>query len=82
MTHIAGPSINMAGRILHRCMVCGAKLADSEGAAMPLSPDGSTPKFPTWPVDALVQVETGNPTRYSVLPDSDRIPADTCLEFA
>lgn len=82
MTHIAAPHVNMDGRIIQRCIVCGAKLCDSNGVAMPLNKDGTLPTFPTWEAFALVQVEVGNPTRYSLLPQSDIIPADTCLEFA
>jgi hypothetical protein len=82
LTHIAGPALNVCGRTVQRCSLCGAKLCDSEGTAAPLNPDGSAPGFPTWPVGRLVQVETGNPTRYSLLPDTDKLPDDSCLEFA
>ncbi len=81
ITHIAGPAITMAGRVIQRCMVCGAMLCDSAGTSSPLRPDGTADKFPVWAIDALVQVEAGNPTRHSVLPESDRIPDDSCLSL-
>lgn len=57
-------------------------MCDSEGTSSPLSEDGTEPKFPTWETGRLVQVETGNPTRYSLLPDTDKLPDDSCIEFA
>jgi len=82
ITHIAAPHVDMGGRIIQRCAVCGAKLCDSEGASQSLNADGSVSRYPTWEAFALVQVEVGHPTRFSLLPQSDSIPADTCLEFA
>lgn len=82
MTHIAGVRLDIDGRIIQRCSLCGAKLCDSENVAMPMNADGSVPTFPTWEVGRLVEVETGNPTRFSLLPDSDQLPKDSCLEFA
>ena len=82
LTHIAGVRLDVCGRVIQRCSLCGAKLCDSEGWHAPLNPDGSAPEFAAFPVGRLVQVETGNPTRYSVLPDTDKLPDDTCLEFA
>lgn len=82
ITHIAGVRLDVCGRVIQRCSLCGAKLCDSEGCAMPLNPDGTVPVFPTWEVGRLVQVDAGNPTRSSLLPDTDRLPEDSCLEFA
>jgi hypothetical protein len=82
ITHIAGVTLTVCGRKIQRCSLCGAKLCDSENTAMPLNPDGSVPEFPTWPTGRFVQVEAGNPTRSSLLPDSDRLPNDSCIDFA
>lgn len=81
LTHIAGVRLEVCGRVVQRCALCGAKLCDSENAAMPLNADGSVPEFPTWPVFGLVQVEVGNPTRSSLLPESNKLPSDSCVEF-
>ncbi len=81
ISHFAGPRMDICGRIVQRCTVCGAKLCDSLNTAAPLNPDGSAPDFPTWTPGAIVQVEAGNPTRYSLLPDTDKLPADACVEF-
>lgn len=82
VTHIAGVRLNAAGRIIQRCSLCGAKLCDSEGVAMPFDEDGSEPTFATWETGRLVQVDAGNPTRSSLLPDTDKLPEDSCLPFA
>jgi hypothetical protein len=81
LTHFAGIRMDICGRIVQRCTVCGAKLADSLNCAMPLNPDGSVPEFPTFAQGAIVQVRVGNPTEYRVLPDSETLPPDSCVEF-
>jgi hypothetical protein len=88
VTHIAGNVIEIEGRVIQRCVVCGAKLCDSLNVAMPLNKDGSVPEFPTWAIWSLVQVDAGNPTRLSTVPtpkDEDnrnKLPKDSCLPFA
>lgn len=77
VTHIAGPAINAAGRTIQRCSLCGEKLVDDKDCA---APEGSGP-IGTWQVGRLVQVEAGNPTRYSLLEDTDVLPKDSCLEL-
>jgi hypothetical protein len=79
VTHIAGPRITACGRIVQRCSLCGEKLCDSKNAAMPLNEDGTAPEFPTWEVGRLIRVEEGNPAEYLLLPDTDRLPDDSCL---
>lgn len=81
ITHIAGVRLDVCGRIIQRCSLCGAKLCDSEGCVMPMKADGSGPVFLTWEMGRLVQVQAGNPTRSSLLPDTDKLPDDSCLEF-
>ena len=82
ITHIAGVTLCVCGRVIQRCSLCGAKLCDSENTASPENPDGSTDEFPTWETGRLVQVDAGNPTRYSLMPITDRLPDDSCIEFA
>lgn len=82
ITHWSGPAMNLAGRVIQRCSVCGAKLCDSEGVAVMLDPDGTVPEFPTWEVGRLIQVKAGMPTQYVMLADTDRIPADSCIDLA
>lgn len=88
VTHIAGNVIEVLGRIVQRCVLCGAKLCDSQNVAMPLNKDGSEPVFPTWPVWSQVQVDAGNPTRSVVIPETkddqgrNKLPVDTCLPLA
>jgi hypothetical protein len=80
-THIAGPAITACGRVIQRCSLCGEKLCDSKNTAMPLNKDGSDPTFPTWEVGRMVRVEPGNPMHWAMLPDTDRLPDDTCLDL-
>jgi hypothetical protein len=82
LTHIAGVRLTVCGRVIQRCQLCGAKLCDSEGCAMPMNPDGSPPEFPTWPTGRLVQVTIGHPTEYRLLDSTDRLPDDSCIDFA
>ncbi len=82
VTHIAGPAITACGRLIQRCSLCGEKLVDSKGCAMPLKRDGTADSIGTWEVGRLVQVTVGeNPTRSLLLPDTDRLPDDSCLEL-
>ncbi len=82
ITHISGVALNVCGRWVQRCSLCGAKLCDSLNVSMPLNADGSEPEYATWPVARLIRVETGNPTAYRLLDDTDRLPDDSCIEFA
>ncbi len=79
ITHFTGQRMDVCGRIIQRCTVCGAKLCDSEGAMMVVNPDGSTPEFATWEADRVIRVNLGNPTLTELLPIDDRLPEDACV---
>ena len=82
ITHVAGPSITIAGRVIQRCSICGYKLCDSLNASMPLNPDGTVPKFPVWEPGRQIRVnDDGNPISYILLPDSDTLEDDSCLSL-
>ena len=83
VTHVAGPAITACGRVIQRCSICGEKLVDSKGCAMPVSTSGHmVGKIGTWEVGRLVQTSVGeNPRRYILLPDSDKLPEDSCLDL-
>jgi hypothetical protein len=89
VSHLAGPAITFAcknprhvPRIIQRCSVCGQVLIDNIRQAAPLNEDGTPPKTPTWEVGRFIQVTPGNPTEYRMLEDdSDKLPADSCLEL-
>ena len=84
ITHLAGPVVAIIGRAIQRCAVCGQKLADSKGQMGPVGPNGEQPQFSAWPEKAMVQVESGNPTRYSVigsLDDDNCLPDDFCEQW-
>jgi hypothetical protein len=81
VTHIAGPTITACGRHIQRCSLCGEKLCDSKGQMAPLNSDGSPPTFPSWETGRLVRVTAGNPTHFKLLPDTDRLPTDSCIHL-
>jgi hypothetical protein len=70
--------MDICGRIVQRCTVCGAKLCDNEGVMMPVI-DGKPPVYATWPEGRVVRVILGNPTYTEVLPDDEKLPADACI---
>lgn len=82
LTHISGVRLTVCGRIIQRCSLCGAKLCDNEGTMSPVGEDGIAPEFPTWEEGRLIQVTAGNPTQYILLPETDKLPDDSCIDFA
>ena len=55
ITHFVGPRMDICGRIVQRCTVCGAKLCDSEGVMIPVI-GGELPVYATWPEGRIVRV--------------------------
>jgi hypothetical protein len=81
-THIAGAVIVIDGRSIQRCPVCGFKLCDSLNVGAPLNPDGTQQTYCCFEVGKLVQVEEGNPTRYSVIEYEEfHLPVDSCISL-
>jgi uncharacterized linocin/CFP29 family protein len=76
IVHVVGPDIDVHGRIVQRCAVCGAKLCDSLGVMIP---EGQ--EYAVWPMGRLVEVEAGNPTSTVLLPEQKHLPANSCEEF-
>lgn len=76
ITHIPSPSINVCGRTIQRCAVCGELLLDSLNAAAPTNPDGSVPDFPVWPGHSQVRVTDGNPVSQVLLADEGAVPVE------
>ena len=79
VSHFSGQRMNIDGRIIQRCTVCGEKLCDSKNVAMCQNADGTFPEFATFPVDRVIQVTPGNPTSFIVMPETDRLPEDACI---
>lgn len=77
ITHVAGLAMNIQGRVIQRCSVCGASLIDSKGQASPIEYDeaGNVKPYevPTWAVDSQVKVSIGNPTHFQLL---ERVPCE------
>ncbi len=80
LTHLAGAAVCINGRMIQRCAICGAKLADSSETLF-VTPEGQAAP-PAWPTGGMIQVRVGKPTHYKVLPDSGKLTEDNCLDFA
>ena len=82
VTHIAGPAMTVGNRTIQRCCLCGEKLIDDKNQMSPINPDGTIDKTPTWEPGRLIQTTVNtNPTQYILLPDTDKLPPDTCLDL-
>lgn len=81
VTHIAGVRLTVCGRVIQRCSLCGFKLCDSLRVGIPDDPDGTPGKFPTWEPGRLVRFTLGNPRREVMLPDTGKLPDDSCLSL-
>lgn len=82
VTHIAGNRLDIRGRVIQRCSLCGEKLIDNLHEAGPYRADGSiSDARATWPVGRLIRVTDGNPSRSVVLDDTDKLPDDSCLDM-
>lgn len=79
VSHIAGTIITVNRRTVQRCALCGLKLRDSKGVMAPVGPNGRVAGFATWEVGRVVRVTEGPPTATTLLPDTDDLPADSCL---
>ena len=80
ITHFVGPRMDVCGRIIQRCSVCGAKLMDSEGVMMLANPDGTPGRFATWPEGQIIRTTLGNPSHTLLVLDDDcRLPEDACV---
>jgi hypothetical protein len=77
VTHVAGHKVEVAGRTIQRCALCGDKLIDDLNEARP---EGSGPT-PTWEPGRLVRVTAGNPQSSVLLPDTDQLPDDSCIDL-
>lgn len=78
VTHIAGQNITVMGRyVRQRCSWCGAVLVDDDLACV-MVPEGSDRGPFHFPVGRLVRVEGNVVRHFHVLPDDERLPADSC----
>ena len=73
VTHIAAPPVILENRIIQRCSLCGSKLID-----MP-KPSIQDEKPPDTPWIAGKFVNVGD-TCSIMLPFTDEIPSDLCLD--
>jgi hypothetical protein len=81
--HLASFSVEVSGRIIQRCAICGAKLVDSLNTA---TCDGKP--ISTWAPHALVAVEGEQPQHWFILDAEDsesgkgsKIPEGFCIDL-
>lgn len=82
LTHIAGPAVNIGGRVVQRCAVCGELLGDSKNQMGPVGPNGELTQIPTWRTGGLIETTEGNPKRFTDvghLAESGELPSSLCL---
>ena len=83
-THLAGNYVNIHGRIIQRCLICGEKLCDSKGAQVAITADNPDGQFAAWAIGSWVQ-QDGNclslagETETPYFDCGDYIPDDCCL---
>lgn len=86
VTHIAGPFVGfkVQDRMIQRCCLCGAVLIDARPSRMSV-PEGMDDAPPHFADGHLIQVEYGNPTRYSDLgrftDPTVKLPDDFCFSL-
>lgn len=77
VTHLAGLPVNIRGRLVQRCALCGALLRDNIDEVAPEDPEGNPASAVAWPMNALIHSE-GQAT-WVVPGRPDTLPADCCL---
>lgn len=88
--HLAGLRVEIAGRIIQRCAICGYKLVDSKNIMVLAKPDG-TPEYdiPTWEPYSLVSMEVdGSRTCFHLMEPEpaengkgNKIPEGFCVDL-
>jgi hypothetical protein len=81
VTHIAGVRLDIGGRVIQRCSLCGEKLIDNLNESVPIGPDGKVRKTCSWPIGRLVRVMLRNPRRSLLLEDTDKLTDDSCISL-
>lgn len=81
VTHVAGPAVEIRGRVVQRCMWCGEKLCDSLNASAPLNPDGTPPVFPIWKTGNLVEHDGARHTDAGPFEGPAPLPENFCLDM-
>lgn len=82
VTHMVGPHVNLGIRVIQRCAICGEKLLDTQYQAA-VGESGKELKAHVWPFGRLVRFSVGDakPRSEVLLPPSERLPEDSCLEL-
>jgi hypothetical protein len=81
VTHIAGVRLDIGGRVIQRCSLCGEKLIDNLNESVPIGPDSKVSETYSWPIGRLVRVTFGNPRRSLLLEDTDKLTDDSCISL-
>lgn len=81
VTHIAGNIVDINGRTIQRCSLCGDKLIDSKNMEIPQAPNGQVLHVGTWEVGRLVRHYPGDPEHWVLIEETlDAVlPLDSCI---
>lgn len=87
VTHVAGGSVEIHGRVLQRCCVCGGKIMDALVRDQPVDARGKARPVFTWAPGDFVQLNL-EPDAKGLLKlvmtghySSDPLPADFCIDL-
>lgn len=80
-THLAGTPVNVIGRWIQRCLVCGEKLVDSENHDMITTEGKIYVSF--WPVGGIIRIDGKNSSCIGIteIPEIIYLPENFCLDL-
>jgi hypothetical protein len=84
VSHYPSTALFYGTRVRQRCAWCGYLIIDQDLALTEvlLNEDGSTPEFPTWPMDKWIEVTGHNPKMTSTKDEPfDEVPENGCMRI-
>ena len=91
VSHLPAGPIDIRGRVIQRCAICGEKLVDSKRTMVPIGDAGKP--YPTWEPGVMVRViKEGNVSRWESVEcetiegengerDRQKLPEDSCIDL-
>lgn len=79
IVHVAGMEIDVRGRIIQRCAICGEILIDIQTGVISGAFDNNPATYPTWTMGRMVFIDAeGNPSQ---LPETGKLPPNSCAHL-
>jgi hypothetical protein len=84
MSHIAGHAVDVGGRWIQRCIICGTKLVDTQtnlGPPPDVTPDGPLTKITVriWAQGVIVEIKNGVQIDRGGFEELDELPDSICI---